>query len=66
MKKDPTNSEILYNFACLESLRNNQEKALELLKEVIELDKAYIERALQDKKLEGIKDLKEFKELISK
>ena len=66
LKKDPTNSEILYNFACLESLRNNQAKAFDLLKKVIEFDKAYIERALQDKKLDGIKDLKEFKELIGK
>jgi tetratricopeptide (TPR) repeat protein len=66
LKKDPLNSEILYNFACLESLKRNHQRAFELLKKVIDIDKAYIERALQDSKLDDIKDLKEFKELISK
>jgi len=63
-KKDPTNVEILYNTACLESLRNNQVKALELLTKVIELDKNCIERALKDKRLDNIRNLKEFKDLI--
>ena len=66
LKKDSKNSEILYNFACLESLRNNPEKALELLTQVIKSDKNYIERVLQDKRFDNIKDLKEFKELVSK
>jgi len=63
-KKDPANVEILYNIACLESLRNNQVKALELLTQVIELDKKYIERTLLDDRFDNIKDSKEFKELI--
>ncbi len=63
-KKDPTNSEIMYNIACLESLKNNQEKALELLMKALEIDKNYIERASVDKRFENIRDLKEFKELI--
>ncbi len=66
LKADPTNSEIFYNIACLESLKNNHTSALELLGKVIELDKTYIQRALSDKKFDNIKDLKEFKELISK
>jgi len=64
LKTDPTNSEIFYNIACLESLKNNQANALELLGKVIELDKTYIQRALSDKKFDNIKNLKEFKELI--
>ncbi|MFX1311151.1 MAG: tetratricopeptide repeat protein [Promethearchaeota archaeon] len=64
MKADPTNSEIFYNIACLESLKNNHRNALDLLGKVIELDKSYIQRALSDKKLDNIKNLKEFKELI--
>ncbi len=63
-KKDPTNSEILYNIACLESLKNNQVKALELLIKALEIDESYIERASVDKRFENIRDLKEFKELI--
>ena len=64
LKADPINSEILYNIACLESLRNNQVKALELLTKLIEFDKEYIERALLDERFDNIRDLKEFKELI--
>ena len=65
LKTDPANSDILYNTACLESLRNNQIRAMELLTRVIELDKNYVERALVDEKLDNIRDLKEFKEIIS-
>ena len=65
LKKDSMNSEILYNFACLESLRNNPEKALELLTKVIKSDENYIERILQDNRFDNIKDLKEFKDLVS-
>ncbi|MFX0155747.1 MAG: tetratricopeptide repeat protein [Candidatus Hodarchaeota archaeon] len=65
LKKEPTNSEILYNIACLEALRNNDAKAIETLAKVITIDKNYVERALQDKKFDNIKDLKEFKELVS-
>ncbi|NVM37748.1 MAG: tetratricopeptide repeat protein [Candidatus Lokiarchaeota archaeon] len=64
IKKDPTNSEIMYNIACLESLKNNQVKALELLTKAFEIDKNYIEKASVDKRFDNIKDLKEFKELI--
>jgi tetratricopeptide (TPR) repeat protein len=63
-KKDPTNIEVLYNISCLESLRNNKIKALELLKNVLSKDKNYIERVKEDKKFDKIKDSKEFKELI--
>ncbi|MFX0083026.1 MAG: tetratricopeptide repeat protein [Candidatus Hodarchaeota archaeon] len=66
LKRDPANTEITYNLACLESLKNNKEKALELLTELIKANANYSERALQDKKLDNIKDLKEFKELTNK
>jgi tetratricopeptide (TPR) repeat protein len=65
-KRDPANIEIIYNMACLESLKNNKEKALELLTKVIKFDANYLERALQDKKFDNLKDLKKFKELTSK
>jgi tetratricopeptide (TPR) repeat protein len=64
IKKDPTNINALYNIACLESLKNNQVKALEILKKVIEIDKEYIERAQSDDRFDNIRDLIEFKELI--
>ncbi|MFX1377384.1 MAG: tetratricopeptide repeat protein [Promethearchaeota archaeon] len=66
LKADPANIDILYNKACLEALRNNQEKALELLRNVIEIEKNYIERALNDERFDKIKNSKGFKELISK
>ncbi len=63
-KNDSNNSIVLYNIACLESLKNNLTKALELLSKLIELDNDYIERILSDDKFDNIKDLKEFTELI--
>ncbi len=56
--------DVIYNIACLEALKNNQIEALKLLKEVIKFDKAYIKKALEDKKLDSIRNLDEFKELI--
>ncbi|MCK4480386.1 MAG: tetratricopeptide repeat protein, partial [Candidatus Lokiarchaeota archaeon] len=63
-KIDPTNIETLYNIACLESLKNNQVKALELLTKVIEFDKRYLERAMMDDRFDDIRDSNEFKELF--
>jgi tetratricopeptide (TPR) repeat protein len=65
IKKDPANIEILYNLACLESLRNNHAKALELLTNLIKFDKNYIERVLSDDRFDNIKELSEFKELTN-
>ena len=62
-KKDPANIEIMYNIACLGSLKNDQVKALEILKKVIEFDTNYIERVLSDDRFDNIKDLREYKEL---
>jgi len=64
IKNDPASIDILYNLACLESLRNNQAKALELLAKVVELDENYIDRTKSDEKFDNVKDSKEFKELI--
>ena len=65
MKKDPTNIEVIYNIACLESLKNNKEKAIDLLKKLVEIDTGYIERAQSDERFNNLKDLNEFKELIN-
>jgi tetratricopeptide (TPR) repeat protein len=65
IKRDPTNINILYNHACLESLKNNQTKAIDLLKKVIELDKEYIGIAQSDKRFDNLRDLNEFNELIN-
>ena len=65
LKVDPTNSEILYSIARLESLRNNQSRAIEILAKVLELDISYIERVISDDRFENIRTLKEFKALIS-
>ena len=65
-KRDPGNINVIYNLACLEALRNNQAKALELLTKVIALDENYIKKAVEDKKLRNIRNLEEFKALIGK
>jgi len=65
LKADPSNSEILYSIAILESLRNNQIRALEILTKVIELDNSYVERVMLDERFDNIRNLKEFKDLIS-
>jgi hypothetical protein len=62
---DPTNSEILYSIASLESLRNNQIRAIEILAKVIDLDNRYVERVISDERFDNIRTLKEFKALIS-
>ncbi|MFW9825051.1 MAG: tetratricopeptide repeat protein [Candidatus Thorarchaeota archaeon] len=62
-KRDPANIDIIYNLACLESLRNNSAKALELLKNVIKIDKMYIKRVLSDDRFDNIRELEEFKAL---
>ncbi|MFW9987890.1 MAG: tetratricopeptide repeat protein [Candidatus Odinarchaeota archaeon] len=64
IKKDPNNTIIIYNIACLEALNNNPTKALELLSKLIEIDNSFIERAKSDQNFNNIRDLKEFKELI--
>ncbi len=64
-KADPSNSEILYSIAILELLRNNQIRALEILTKVIELDNSYVERVVLDERFDSIRNLKEFKDLIS-
>ena len=64
MKSNPESGDTLYNYACLESIRNNQGKAMELLTQAIEKDKIYIDWAKTDEKLDNIRDLEEFKELV--
>ncbi|MFW9942076.1 MAG: tetratricopeptide repeat protein [Candidatus Thorarchaeota archaeon] len=64
-KRYPENIEILYNKACLESLKNNSQVALELLNKVIKEDKNFIERILIDKRFDNIRKLQEYKELVS-
>jgi len=61
---DPRDSNLWYNKACLESLRNVREKAIEYLKRAIELDKKYFEMAKSDEDFDNIRTSKEFKELI--
>ncbi|MFX1328779.1 MAG: tetratricopeptide repeat protein [Promethearchaeota archaeon] len=65
IKKDPINSDTIFFMACLESLRNNQTKTLELLTKAIELDEKYIEWAKSDERFDNIRNLKEFKDLIN-
>ncbi len=64
MKSNPDSGDTLYNYACLESTRNNQEKAMELLTKAIEKNKIYIDWAKTDEKLNNIRDIEEFKELL--
>jgi len=64
LKKDPNYSSAWYNKACLASLKNNKEKALEYLAKAIDLDQEYIDMAKSDEDLANVRDSQEFKELI--
>jgi len=63
---NPTLARIQYNRACLESLRNNQEKSIRFLNKAIELDKKYIETAKTDGNFDNIRNSQEFKEIVEK
>ena len=64
LKTDPNFSNAWYNKACLESIRNNQEKAIEFLEKAIELNDYFLDLARNDKDFANIRDSKEFKDLI--
>ena len=66
IKKNPTNIYVLYNLACLESLRNNHTEALGLLGKIIKLDRNIIEKVLIDDRFDNIRELNEFKEITGK
>jgi len=53
-----------YKKACIESLQNNKDKAIEHLKKAINLDDKCKEKAKQDSDFNNIRDSQEFKELI--
>jgi tetratricopeptide (TPR) repeat protein len=63
-KADPTNGDILFHMACLESLKNNPENALDFLEKAIKLDEKYIEWAKHDERIDSLRELEEYKELI--
>jgi len=53
-----------YNKACLESLRNNNEKSIEFLRKAIELDTHLKNDARTEEEFNNVRESKEFKELI--
>ena len=66
LKINPNYKPAWYNRACIESLRNNQEKSIKFLKKALDLDKKYCNMAKTDEDLDNIRDSREFKELINK
>ena len=64
LKNNPNNCDVIYNCACIEAIKKNNEKALELLAEAIEADQKYKIWAKTDRFLYNIKEIPEFKELI--
>jgi tetratricopeptide (TPR) repeat protein len=66
LKINPNYRPAWYNRACIESLRNNQEKSIKFLKRAIDLDKKYRDMAKTDEDLDNVRGLREFKELINK
>ncbi len=66
LKINPNYKPAWYNRACIESLRNNQEKSIKFLKKALDLDKKYYDMAKTDEDLDNIRDSREFKELINK
>lgn len=54
-----------YHKACLESLKDNKDKAIEFLKKAIELNPGWKNTAKNDKDFINIREKNEFKDLIS-
>jgi tetratricopeptide (TPR) repeat protein len=52
-----------YNLACVYSLKNNKEKALEYLKKAIELNPKLKEEAKKDQNFKNLWDDEDFKKL---
>ncbi|MFX0010488.1 MAG: tetratricopeptide repeat protein [Candidatus Hermodarchaeota archaeon] len=64
LKIDPDNSDVIYNYACLEALNKNTEKAMEYLKKACKADDKFKKWAKTDPFLVNLKNLPEFKKLI--
>ncbi|MFX1294793.1 MAG: tetratricopeptide repeat protein [Promethearchaeota archaeon] len=65
LKIFPKSSEVYYNKACIKSILNNKQEAINLLKTAVELDSKYKKLAKLEQYFENIKDLEEFRELIN-
>ncbi|MFX1353160.1 MAG: tetratricopeptide repeat protein [Promethearchaeota archaeon] len=64
LDKYPNYGSAWYNKACLASLKNNKEKALEYLNKAIDLDQTYIDMAKSDEDFNNLRGLEEFKKLL--
>ena len=62
---DPENASGYYNLACLYSLKNEPQLAIESLQKVIDLDKSFIEFSKTDPDLENIRQTPEYQQLIN-
>ena len=63
--KNPNHPIILYNLACLESLRNNTKNALFFLSKSIDSGYTNFEKIQADEDLANIRLTKDFEELLS-
>lgn len=64
LKDDPKDANALYDKACAKSLLNEEQDAIVLLKQAIELEPKCKQSAKTDKDFENIKNNEEFKKLI--
>ena len=65
MKFNPEDPNPYYNLACVSSITNKPEIALEYLKKAIEINPTYKEMISKEEDLDNIRNLEEFKKLIS-
>ncbi|GAG13819.1 unnamed protein product, partial [marine sediment metagenome] len=61
---NPNNCSVLFNAACLESLKNNTTTSLLYLKKSIDLDPSLLISIKEEKDLNNVRNSKEFKELF--
>ena len=63
---DPNNCNVLFNVACLESIKNNAAISLLYLKKAIDLDPSLINSIKEEEDFNNIRNTKEFKEIFEK
>ena len=64
VKREPDNIRAAYNIACIYSLKNDIENALEWVKYIVKLDKEIIERIKSDPDFDNIRKTEDYQRLV--
>lgn len=61
---DPNNCSVLFNVACIESLKNNTATSLLYLRKAIDIDPSLLNSIKEEEDFNNVRNTKEFKELL--